>query len=249
MGFFDNYERFYSTSETTPIPQRLNARHTAIFERNLDAFAGMRVLDIASHDGRWTLAAIKAGAAHVVGIEPRRELVDNAVLTLSEYGIDPGMFDLQIGDIFDTIRGQRFDVVLCLGFYYHTIRHAQLLDLIERTGAGFVIIDTEVTPLIEEKPVLPSGDPRLVYRNPNEIQILIDPVEDQRMAWTDSLTRNGRTIVGRPSRAAIAFLAGHFGYHVEMFDWPDYFAVHPEAVPSMADYADRWRETFYLSKP
>jgi len=77
-GFFDQYPRFYDTSETFAYPSRLNLRHEAIFGENTDIFEGRRVLDIASHDGRWSFAALQAGAASVVGIEGRPELVASA---------------------------------------------------------------------------------------------------------------------------------------------------------------------------
>ena len=142
----------------------MNARHTAIIETNADRLVGCRVLDIASHDGRWSFAALQAGAAHVVGIEPREELVDNARETFSLYGTEPERFQFLCGSVFDLLRSEesRFDVVLCLGFFYHTIRHAELLDLMERTGATLVVIDTEVTPAVDQLPVLPIEDPRIV---------------------------------------------------------------------------------------
>ena len=68
---FDEFPRFYETSETFAYPNRLNLRHEAIFGENKEVFEGQRVLDIASHDGRWSFAALKAGATSVVGIEGR----------------------------------------------------------------------------------------------------------------------------------------------------------------------------------
>ncbi|NWN51205.1 hypothetical protein HT121_28335 [Pseudomonas sp. MAFF 301514] len=93
MGFFDNFPRFYKTSHTSPFPDRLNSRHSAIMERNREFIKGKRILDIASHDGRWSFAALQAGAAHVTGIEPRQELINNAMETFNEYGIEPSRFD------------------------------------------------------------------------------------------------------------------------------------------------------------
>src|SRR6476661_8939613 len=69
--FFDKYPRFYETSQTTATRGRLNLRYEAIFAENRDIFAGAKVLDIASHDGRWSLAALECGAASVIGIEAR----------------------------------------------------------------------------------------------------------------------------------------------------------------------------------
>lgn len=248
MNFFDDYPRFYQTSETSPFPDRLNARHMAIIQSQAEHFAGARVLDIACHDGRWTFAALAAGAAHVTGIEPRQELLDNAKATLSGYGIPADRHEFICGDVFETLGAQPFDVVLCLGFYYHTIRHAELLDRIERTGARLVVIDTEVTPRQETPPPPVGDDPRLVFGNPNGIQLLLDPVENQQMACHDRLTRRGRTLVGRPSRAAVAFLAEHFGYRCDTYDWPAHFSRFPGHAASMVDYSEGWRDTFYLSR-
>jgi len=53
-------------------------------EQNREVFAGARVLDIASHDGRWSLAALESGAAHVIGVAPRAEVGANGRETLRE---------------------------------------------------------------------------------------------------------------------------------------------------------------------
>jgi len=250
MGFFDGFTRFYTTSQTSPFPDRLNSRHEAIIERNIGYLAGARVLDIASHDGRWSFAALQAGAAHVTGFEPRQELIDNARETFAHYGIESSRFTFKRGDVFDLIHGQKFDVVLCLGFFYHTVRHAELFDLVERTGAAFVVIDTEVTPTIDQMSVGDHErlDPRMVYNNPYGIQLLRDEIDNQQMAWKDSMTRDGFTLVARPSRAAVTFIASHFGYATETFSWPEFFGTNPSAAASMVDYSEGWRDTFYCRR-
>jgi hypothetical protein len=217
-------------------------------EQNFQLIKGKRVLDIASHDGRWSFAALQAGAAHVTGIEPRQELINSAINTFNEYGIEPSRFEFLCGDVFDHLSNKEFDVVFCLGFYYHTIRHAELFDLIERTGAKLVVIDTEVTPVVDELPEVENDDPRAVFANPYGVQLLLDPVDDQQMAYPDSLTRNGQTLVGRPSRSAVRFIAKHFGYVTETFDWNTYLSENPDVKSSMVDYSEGWRDTFYCSK-
>lgn len=248
MPFFDTYDRFYTTSETSPFPDRLNGRYEAIIARNQEQLAGKNILDIASHDGRWSFAALSAGAAHVTGIEARADLIDNARQTFAHYSIDPCRYTFLCGDIFELLQNQCFDVVLCLGFYYHTLRHAELLDRIERTGAQFVVIDTEITPG-GPMPPADTSHPRLVHDNPYQIQILKDEVSDQQMAISDSLTRNGHTLVGRPSREAICFLAEHFGYTCTEYDWQSTFAEKLRRADSMVDYTQNWRSTFFLCKP
>lgn len=247
MPFFDQYERFLTTSRTSPFLHRLNGRHAAIIERCRDQLDGRRVLDIASHDGRWTFAAVQAGAAHVTGIEPRAELVANARETFAAYDVPAARFEFVQGGVFEEMPGRSFDTVLCLGFYYHTVRHVELMDLIERSGAAFAVIDTEIVPASGR--LRPEGDdPRLVHGNPYAVELFREPVDDQQMAVQDSATRNGHTLVGRPSADAIEFMADHFGFDCSRFDWKTEFESHPHLREWMVDYAEGWRETFYLAR-
>lgn len=248
MGFFDEYPRFYQTSKTTPFPDRLNGRYEACIAANADQIRGKRVLDIASHDGRWSLAALTAGAAHVTGVEARSDLVDSSRATLQEYGINPARYDFHVADIFEYLRRQSFDVVLCLGFFYHTIRHVELFHLMSSTNPGLIVIDTEVTPRGEERPEVESSDSRLIHQNPYVIQLLPDPSNMEQMAWQDPTTRDGMTLVGRPSRAAVKLIARHFGYEGSPYDWTSYFQRNPAHAGSMPDYQAGWRETFSLHR-
>ncbi|CAI9410723.1 hypothetical protein HIDPHFAB_04985 [Nocardioides sp. T2.26MG-1] len=159
------------------------------------------------------------------------------------YGRDRHEFRFVEADIFDYLvdRSERFDVVLCLGFFYHTARHVELFDLIERTGAETVVVDTEVIPGVRAE--LGSVDPRLVHGNPFEIQLLREPADDEAMAVATSATRSGQTIVGRPSRAAVEFIADHFGFDCEEVDWRTLLERHWSAQ-AIEDYRAGWRTTF-----
>ena len=77
-GFFDDYPQFAETSKTGRSLHRINARHRVIIESQRASFQGARVLDVASHDGRFSFAALRAGAREAVGIEHDRELVERA---------------------------------------------------------------------------------------------------------------------------------------------------------------------------
>ena len=90
--WFDEYPIFYRRKETTHRawlynPDRMCFRHIGIIQRNKDLFQGKRVLDLASHDGRWSFAAIKAGAKEVVGVEARPQLIEAANETMIDLGV------------------------------------------------------------------------------------------------------------------------------------------------------------------
>lgn len=203
--FFDDHPEFLETSSTSANVQRLNLRHTAIIDENREVLRGARVLDIASHDGRWSFAALQAGASSVTGIEGRDYLVENANRTFTEKGVDPSRFTFITGDAHDVVTAGvgSFDVVMCLGFLYHTLRYVELFAGIRATGARHLIIDTRVAR--NKKPVIS------VYTN---------PVEKESMAVEDRFSYGGKTLAGSPSMAALELMLDAYGYDViHQTDW------------------------------
>jgi predicted nicotinamide N-methyase len=230
-GFFDDHPRFFETSETSSYPWRLNLRHAAIFDEHADLFPGARVLDIASHDGRWSLAALEAGAESVIGIEARPDLVGHAKANLAAYGRQ-GRVEFVAGDVFEVLASERpeVDVVLCLGFLYHTLRHTELLTRIRQTSARHVVLDTEV------------------HRSPEPVVRLADEsVQREGNAVADAYTYGDTVLTGRPTLSAIELLARTQGYAVErMSDWDGLLRDNPEA-DQVRDYRIGRRATLLLS--
>ena len=117
-----------------------------MIEANRDILTGARVLDLASHDGRWSFAALKAGAEHVIGVEARAGLVGNANKLVRRVRRRPTEYQFIQGDLFQMLAQRTFDVdvVLCLGFIYHTLRYGELFRGITDTGAQHCILDTKI---------------------------------------------------------------------------------------------------------
>jgi hypothetical protein len=203
--FFDDHPEFLETSATAATLRRLNVRHIAIIEENREVLEDARVLDIASHDGRWSFAALKAGASHVTGIEGRDRLVRNANTTFADKGIDSTQFEFVCGDAHDVLtRGiGSFDVVMCLGFLYHTLRYVELLAGIRNTGAHHLIIDT-----------------RVCKDTDRVIRVHTNPDQKESLAMEDRFSYQGQTLVGRPSMSALEHMLGVYGYEIaNETDW------------------------------
>lgn len=212
--FFDGFPRFYETSETAAYRGRLNLRYEAIFAENRDIFAGARVIDIASHDGRWSLAALKTGAAEVVGIEARDDLVAAARENLSRYAGDEGRYEFIAGDVFDVLSRQKLeaDVVLCLGYLYHTLRYNELLSRIRDMNPRYLVIDTQVLPQVTRR----------------FVRLRLDRADRQRNAVVDAYSYDGRTLVGKPSVPALELILKTFGFEIERFsDWGSLLRDNP----------------------
>ncbi|GAA5117704.1 class I SAM-dependent methyltransferase [Haloechinothrix salitolerans] len=227
--FFDDFPRFFETSSVIPKRGRLNLRYEAIFGENSDIFQGARVLDLASHDGRWSFAALRTGAAHVTGIEARQEAVDNASANLAHYGADPDSYRFICGDIFDVLRREDFevDVVLCLGYLYHTYRHTELLYRIRQIDPQHLLVDTQVVP-VRDKPF---------------VKLYVDRPHKPGEAALDPFSHGMTTLVGRPSIPALQMMLRAYDFEIEhTCDWHALMAKHPDAG-IVHDYANGERVT------
>ena len=92
---------FTETSKTGPSLGRLNARHRVLIHENRALFDGATVLDLASHDGRFSFVALHAGAERVVGIEHDPELVKRAHENFDPaYEIEPSRYRFECRDLF-----------------------------------------------------------------------------------------------------------------------------------------------------
>lgn len=242
MAFFDRHGLFLKTSPVGNWPDRLNARYQAIIEDNRAVLKDATVLDLASHDGRWSFAALDAGARHVTGIEVRPELIAAAAENMTALGVAADRYEFVRADMFESRRlfQKPYDVVLCLGVFYHTTRHVELIELISQTSAATVILDT------------------MLATQPGCLTVLRAERADHPANGLDETgTRNNAILVGHPTASAVNLMLGHFGYDVRRCDWAALIArlgFEPQhnqpqsAANPLGDYASGLRGTFVATR-
>ena len=95
---------------------------------------GRSVLDIGCNAGFFSLEMRRRGAGRVVGIDTDERYLRQARLAVAEAGEE---VELRRLSVYDVARlGERFDLVLFMGVFYH-LRHPLLaLDLIHEHAAG-----------------------------------------------------------------------------------------------------------------
>ena len=200
-----------------------------MIESNQDILAGARVLDLASHDGRWSFAALKAGAQHVIGVEARPSLVRAANKSFAQYGAEPDQYQFIQGDLFQTLAQRTFDVdvVLCLGFIYHTLRYGELFRGIADTGAQHCILDTKI---------LKSDEPF--------VRVMTNRTDRKHNAAEDDLTEGGRALAGYPSLPALELMLDVYGWEIEeQFDWAALAETLPGSRGRISGYGTGERVT------
>jgi hypothetical protein len=225
QGFFDSYPAFFATSRTMAVPNRLNRRYDALIGRNAAVLRDAAIVDLGAHDGRWSFAALKTGARHVTGIEARPHLVANATATMSKYDIPTERYRFVCGDAHEELRALApgsVDVVLCLGFFHETMRHADLLHAIHLLGPRHLIMDVWIHPRTTD-PVI-----RLYVEDPD--------LESSSYPYRSA---TGQPIVGHPSRSALELMLADAGFgKIDYFDW---LGVDLEDWNHLEDYRERRR--------
>ena len=206
-GFFDNYPNFFQTSKTVEHPNHLNGRFKAIIESNSDIIKNSSILDIASHDGRWSFAALKNGAKNVLGIEAREYLVKNSYQNMITYKIEPNSYQFVTNDIHKEIQNlkpNQFDIIFCLDFLYHTIEHNFLFSQIKRLNPKFIVIDT-----------------RIDLSNERIIKLHVDRPTKFGEAHAFPYDKSKQEIlVGTPSKLGLEMMLNCFGFtEISYFDW------------------------------
>lgn len=206
MGFFDFTQSLdhYDKPETRNVVKRLNKRRTFLIEPFADDIKGARVLDLASHDGRWCYAFAGAGAKSVFGVEARAELIEQfqhypdadlrAVVTLKQNDL--------FAELEEQIRqGVTYDVVGVFGILYHVMDHHRMFVLLRQLKPRLIIVDSEFMAL--NAPMI-----RMVRERTDNILNAAEHFEGQEIA-----------IKGVPSYGAMKAIADTLGFELEWLDW------------------------------
>lgn len=111
------------------------------------SLAGKRVLDLGCNAGFWSLAAIEHDCDYVLGIDGRAMHIEQAELVFETRGVARHRYDFCRANVFDLTSHDlgTFDVVFCLGLFYHIAKHVSLLEWIARLNTDVLVIDTNLS--------------------------------------------------------------------------------------------------------
>lgn len=231
-NFFKQNDIFCTERTAMNNWRRLNRRHFGIIE-HVD-FKDKTVLDLGSHDGRWSIAAVKAGAKHVVGLEGRREAVTQAKKNAVALGVSDKT-SFAVSDIdSNSIENHKVDIVLCCGIFYHIANHYTLFRQMYNTGAKTIVIDGQFLKTREAA----------VWFKPEPV----DQIDTGLKNLPNTITldyKKGQSLVGVPSMPFVGLLAHGFGFTV---DEVNYNNGNVSNNVTMADYILKDRRTLILKK-
>ncbi len=219
-NIFSRYDAFI---KTLPVPaDRLRHQYEAFVLQNPDLFKGARVLDLMSSHGFWTLAALDAGAAHVVGIEESAKAVEAAKAAFAEYSIDPRSYRFINSDIPAGLRRlepKTLDLVLCHGFLERSDPRFVFQQL-ARLQIKHVILDTRIA----------QGKGRIARF---------------ALRSEDAPAARYKNIMTIPNHELVTFFCDYFQFRWRQVDWQ---AMGISDWADLSDYEKDRRRTYVLEK-
>jgi hypothetical protein len=263
---------FMRSSRVNAFVNRLNWRAEVLIARNPDAFVGKRVLDLASHDGRFSYAALVCGAKRVVGVEARQKHVDLAYLNMREHKVDPDAYQFVTADLVEYLRSVEpgeFDTVLCFGIFSHLIEQVEVLREIRRIAPSCLIIDSWLAR--ERRNFLERIRNRRVNAHVARTQLggttgnwFSKLVGGAKELWSDGPCATGTVVLLREnaeadgatiregglmawlSVSAVNMLLQHFGFEYSIVDWR---RQGIEDWVALGDYREGDRESWIARLP
>jgi LPS sulfotransferase NodH/SAM-dependent methyltransferase len=220
---FDRFDQARDAAVRPVAAMRLRHRHKAIVLSNNQIFRRAKVLDLRSGDGRWSWAALDAGAAHVTGLESKQKPIAAARDFFAKLQIDPASYEFLHARILQSLRTfepEAFDVILCKEFYQEPYAFFSSL---RRLRPKNVVLDTALAR---------GRAPFAVFkakRNNNNPQ--------------ESEGQSGLSAV--PTEQTIRLFADFFGFQCRAVDWrtlgiADWTGIH--------DYERGIRGTYLLER-
>jgi len=222
LHFFDRYDRFRSSGDTA----RSRYRYEAIVSCNYELFLDARVLNLHSGDGRWCMAALDAGAAHVVGVETSRKAVEGARSTFIEYGISSEAYQFINSEVDAALKAMNpgaYDLIICQQAFELSDPRV-IFSHLYRLAPEHVILDTGISR--GDGPII-----RFDFR--------------LRDATAPMGTRQRGLIVATPNHELIVFLCEYFRFEWRLVDWQ---AMGITDWTSIRDYERGRRRTYVLDR-
>jgi tRNA (mo5U34)-methyltransferase len=225
------------------------------FERFADALPttleGKSVLDIGCNAGFYSVEMKRRGAARVVGIDSDDRYLAQARLACASLGFDDIEFrNLSVYDV--AALGERFDLVIFMGVFYH-LRHPLLaLDLIREHVAGDMLLFQTMQRGSDDVIDVPENHPFHMENSFAPSPIFDDPAYP-KMHFIERRYADDWTNWWAPNRACSEAMLRTAGFTVERqledevylcrlapvpyADWGGLFAVYPARASTTGEDA------------
>ncbi|VAX31799.1 hypothetical protein MNBD_NITROSPINAE05-811 [hydrothermal vent metagenome] len=123
----------------------LNARIELLLEKQKDAIAGKKILDVGSHMGTFAYQALQMGARFVHGIDVEEKMIAKGRKLFAKHNVPETDYRFDVDNVvrfLEATEENSFDTVFCFGMLYYTADPLRLLELMQRAAKETILLDT-----------------------------------------------------------------------------------------------------------
>lgn len=208
----------------------LNGRVEVLLNRNSDLIREARVLDLASHMGTLSYAALQLGAGQVHGIDTEDSMIRKGRQLFETMGVSRDAFEFEVRDVFEFLEQcppGAFDTVFCFGLLYYVMEPFRLLQAMARVARRGILLDT----FTARYAALQGKDAHQYHPHITD-ELLETPIlltsltqsekKDYRLPNAFSYKGKDLALTTFPSRALLEIWFQALGLDFELLDWRDY---------------------------
>lgn len=213
--------------------KRRRDRRSVIIAGNRELLQNAKVLDLQCGRGEWSIAALAAGAAHVLGIETRRRPVEIAKQTFAERGVKADSYQFlkaKIPSELESLSPKSFDVIICQNFGGLSDPH-YFFQQLHRLQPRHVILDSAIKGSRKHAAAF--------------FKLALFRLGGANAPAVKATSGRFASIVAVPNPQLIELLCEYFGFGWRAIDW------HSLGITNWAgldDYQNDRRRTYVLNR-
>lgn len=232
----------------------LNARVQKLLLDQKDCIQGKKVLDLASHMGTFSYAALEAGAQEVVGVDIEKELIEKSERLFRQHQIDKSRYHFIQADVLEYLEKNEkaFDTIFCFGLLYYLPDPYRLLKLMSLAAKETILIDTFTACYAavqgKEAKLIRENTRDRTFDLPWMAYILTQPEKPDYTLPRPFIHKNKNLVLqGLPTRSLLETFFHSLGLDFQQLDWSRHMRkpVHwKELISAEAKKASHWSDVY-----
>jgi SAM-dependent methyltransferase len=205
----------------------INARIGVLLENNHQTLKNKSILDVGSHTGIFSWAALHLGAKFVHGIDVEERTINRCMELFSKEEINTSSYIFEVENIInflERIEEKSFNTVFCFGVLYYMAEPLNLLKLMARAAKETILLDTfTATYSAVQGKDAPKIYPHLTSQILNLPMMISCPTQSEKKDYNlpESFNRKGRnlSLTSLPTKAMLELWFESLGLRWEQLDW------------------------------
>ena len=211
-------------------PECLNARINHLLTENLIHIQGKNILDVGSHIGTFSYAALMLGANFIQGIDTEEKVVLLGRELFQKMSIAKDKYSMTVSDAFkflENVKEGSFETVLCLGMLYYTTEPYHLLKLMLRAVKETLILDSFTAGYAavqgKDAPQVSSNINEETLKLPIMLTALTQPgKKDYTLPHSFDYRSKDLSLITLPSSTLLEIWFRSLGVKFKKLDWSSY---------------------------